>query len=395
MENILHWILLVLFFLLLGLLILSLGLVLLKSIGIILRTIFKKTNVSQLKNLKTTCTWTLYLAVGVVVVSLISQLTASTPSVDGEDAIAELTKVTLNGESQWISIRGVDKDADVLLFLAGGPGGSQLAAVRHELSELETEFVVVGWDQPGSAKTFNLGSDLEVEDYIKDGLALTEYLCERFDKEKIYVVGESWGSALGVMMASERPERFHALVSAAQMVDFLETELIDYSKALELSTSKGDTEKMIKLLENGAPPYYGKDVTWKIAEYISYLGHEMDINPQITNPGYDTLRDIFSVEYGMIDKINYVRGIIQTFNRIYPKLYDMDLRVSYRTLHVPVKFIVGRHDINAPSELSEDYFKKLSAPSKEWVWFESSGHSPWINESDKFVDEIMKMKNIP
>jgi pimeloyl-ACP methyl ester carboxylesterase len=394
MENILHWILLILFFILFGLLILSLGLVLLKSVGIILRAIFKKTNVSQLKHLKTTCIWTFYIVVGVIAVSLLSQLTASTPSIDGENAIAELIKVDLNGESHWINIRGVDQNADVLLFLAGGPGGSQLAAVRHELPELESEFVVVGWDQPGSAKTFNLGKNLEVTDYIKDGLALTEYLCERFDKEKIYIVGESWGSALGVMMASERPERFHALVSAAQMVDFLETELIDYSKALELSTLKGDTDKMIKLLENGAPPYFGDDVTWKIAEYISYLGHEMDNNPKISNSGYDTLRDIFSTEYGIIDKINYVRGIIQTFNRIYPQLYDMDLRVSYRTLHVPIKFIIGRHDINAPSELSEDYFSKLSAPSKEWVWFENSGHSPWINEADKFVDEIIKMKNL-
>ncbi len=394
MGNIIHWILLILFFIFLGLLIMSLGLVLLKSIGIIFRAIFKKTNVSQLKNLKTTCIWTLYIVVGVVAVSLLSQLTATTPPIDGDNSIAELIKVELNGESQWINIRGIDQNAEVLLFLAGGPGGSQLASVRHELPELESEFVVVGWDQPGSAKTFNLGSDLEVADYIKDGLALTEYLCERFNKEKIYVVGESWGSALGVMMASERPERFHALVSAAQMVDFLETELIDYSKALELSTSKGDTEKMIKLLENGAPPYYGDDVTWKIAEYISYLGHEMDNNPKIVNPGYDTLRDIFSVEYGIIDKINYVRGIIQTFNRVYPQLYKVDLRVSYKTLDVPVKFIIGRHDINAPSELSEDYFKKLNAPSKEWIWFENSGHSPWINESDKFINEIKNMKNL-
>ena len=394
MENILHWILLVLFFILFGLLILSLGLLLLKSIGIILRAMLKKTGINELRNLKAIGIWTFCIIVGIVAVSMMSQITASTPPIDGEDAVSELIKVDLNGESQWINIRGVDKDAEVLLFLAGGPGGSQLAAVRHELPELESEFVVVGWDQPGSAKTFNLGKNLEVSDYIKDGLALTEYLCERFDKEKIYVVGESWGSALGVMMASERPERFHALVSAAQMVDFLETELIDYSKALELSTSKGDTEKMIKLLENGAPPYYGDDVTWKIAEYISYLGHEMDNNPKISNPGYDTLRDIFSVEYGIIDKINYARGIIQTFNQVYPQLYDMDLRVAYRTLDVPVKFIIGRHDINAPSELSEDYFSKLRAPVKEWIWFENSGHSPWINESDKFVDELKKMKNI-
>ena len=92
---------------------------------------------------------------------VITQLTAFTPAIKDsngkkvEGSISELTHITLNGHKEWISIRGEKKDAPVLLFLAGGPGGTQMAAVRYELAELEKNFVVVNWDQPGSGKSYN------------------------------------------------------------------------------------------------------------------------------------------------------------------------------------------------------------------------------------------------
>ncbi len=394
MGNIFHWIFTVLFFVLCFVFIVTIGILLINGMALLIKFILKKQNGVHMKVIRSSMMGLCLVVTGILTVIFLSQNTATTPPIEGEDSIAELIKVDLNGESQWISVRGVDQNNEIILFLAGGPGGSQLAAVRHEMPELESEFVVVGWDQPGSAKSFGSGDELVVDDYIKDGLALTEYLCERFDKEKIYVIGESWGSALGVMLASERPERFHKIVSTGTMVDFLETELIDYSRALEISIKKGDTDKMVKLIENGAPPYFGDDVTWKSAEYLNYLGNEMNQNPEISNPGYQTFRDIFSQEYGILDKINYLRGIVQTFNHVYPQLYDVDLRESYGTLDVPVKFIVGKHDINAPTELADEYYNSLNAPDKEWVWFENSGHSPWINESDRFIDEIKKMKSV-
>lgn len=341
------------------------------------------------------------LMVLMVGISLFSYFTSKTPPILNEQgdvlegSIAELTKIELNERKEWITIRGEDKQNPVLLFLAGGPGGTQMAAVRHDLAELEKHFVVVNWDQPGSGKSYSAAGNnsLVVNDYIDDGLALTEYLCERFEQEKIYVVGESWGSALGVFLAAETPERYHAVIGTGQMVDFLETELIDYDKAMEIAQEKDDTDKINKLIANGKPPYYGSDVTWNSAEYINYLSTYMSNNPEIQNNGYNTFRDILSPEYGIIDKINYVRGIVRTFNHVYPQLYDTDLRVDYQKLEVPIYFFLGRHDINAPLSLVEEYMDVLDAPHKEIVWFEHSGHNPWINESDRFVEKLLMVKN--
>jgi pimeloyl-ACP methyl ester carboxylesterase len=266
-----------------------------------------------------------------------------------------------------------------------------MAAVRHELAALEKHFVVVNWDQPGSGKSYyaEKTGNITVQTYIEDGHALTEYLKERFSQEKIYLIGESWGSALGIFLVSRYPESYRAMIGTGQMIDFAETERLDYAMALEIASRKGDDALIKKLRANGVPPYYGKDVTWKSAAYLNYLSSYMASHPGIHNPGYDTLRDIGSQEYGLLDKTNFFRGLINIFNHVYQQLYTIDLRRDYAKLDVPVYFFLGRYDVNAPTVLVEEYERILDAPEKGIVWFEHSGHSPWINERDKFVREVI------
>ena len=190
--------------------------------------------------LRMTPTWKGVMAglSGMLLVSIlavvISQTLAFTPPITDSDgdvipgSIASLEKVDLNGSKQWISIRGKDLNKPILLFLAGGPGGSQLVTERRALGELENYFVVVNWEQPGAGKSLDAvdRSTLSPERYVTDGIALTNHLRERFDEEKIYVLGESWGSALGVWMVQRNPELFHAFIGTGQMVAFLENDLI-------------------------------------------------------------------------------------------------------------------------------------------------------------------------
>lgn len=331
-------------------------------------------------------------AVGIIFV-LFTQLTAATPKIAKENSIAELREVRLNGRKEWVSIRGENRDKPLLLFLAGGPGGSQLAATRYELAELEKNFVVVNWEQPGAGKSYSaiVKKQLTPEIYVKDGTALVRSLLKEFQQEKLYLMGESWGSALGVFMVKERPELYHAFMGTGQMVAFEETEKIDYALAMKLAKENGDQKVVDTLLKNGEPPYYGKAVTVKSSAYLNYLSQAMAKNPEIQNAGFATLRDLSAKEYGLLDKVNYLRGILQTFNHVYPQLYGIDLRKDYPKLEVPVYFLLGKHDLNALTSLVEDYYEKLEAPEKEIIWFEHSGHNPWMNEPERFVEVVQQL----
>ena len=182
--------------------------ILLLSAYCIISRIRKKASPKQHFRLKRTAIFSAAVMVLNLGLVTLSQLTASTPRIVDENgntpegSIAELKRLELNGRKQWISLRGRDKNAPVLLFLAGGPGGTQMAAVRHELAEMEKHFVIVNWDQPGSGKSYyaEKTKNITVETYIQDGFALTEYLKERFSQKKIYLMGESWGSALGIFL---------------------------------------------------------------------------------------------------------------------------------------------------------------------------------------------------
>jgi hypothetical protein len=115
-------------------------------------------------------------------------------------SIATLEKVKLNASEQWITIRGQDVNKPVLLFLAGGPGGTDMVVTRIALGALEEHFVVVNWDQPGAGKSYHSvpHASLTPDRYIADAHELTLYLRQRFGQAKIYVLGESWGSVLGI-----------------------------------------------------------------------------------------------------------------------------------------------------------------------------------------------------
>lgn len=322
---------------------------------------------------------------------LLSQALVATPNIEGDKAISELIQVELNGRKEWISLRGKDASKPVLLFLAGGPGGSQLGAVRRHLAPLEDAFVLVNWEQAGSGKSYDAADidTLSPQTYIDDGLALTNYLKKRFNKDKIYLMGESWGSALGIFLLDQAPDSYHAFIGTGQMVDFEETERICFDKAMDLALARNDTKQIDALKDLGKPPYKEGNVAMKSATYLQYLSQTMAENPMITNAGYETWADLASKEYGIMDQVNFFRGIITTFSQVYPQLYDIDLRESYRQVQVPVYFFIGRHDLNAPPSLAKDYYKQVQAPEKDFIWFEHSGHTPWINEPQRFCEETI------
>lgn len=342
---------------------------------------------------------TFTILLGLAIFVLASQWMAHTPPILGEDgeplpnSIASLEKIKLGGEDQWLIIRGQDVNKPVLLFLSGGPGASEAARVLRFNQELEKHFVVVIWEQRGCGKSYpslNPKSALTVDQYASDVIELSEMLRARFDEKKIYMVGHSWGTIFGTRAVQQRPDLFHAYVGTAQMVDVLETDQIIYDMVLEHSRKTGDTKFSQRLEKQGEPPYLGRS---PIQPYSTLFGREYAIYefPNIKNDEYRRDGDILMLmlkqpEYGWLDRLYYLLGLMNTFNAVYPQLQDMDFRLDAARLDLPVYLILGRHDMNNPYQIPEEYFNILQAPSKQLYFFKDSGHGMIWEEADKFHD---------
>ena len=334
---------------------------------------------------------------GIVLISLIavaaSQFFAATPPITGADgqpipnAIASLEKVNINGTEQWITIRGHDVNKPILLNLGmGGPGGGGFST-RSLYQPLEKDFLVVSWDEPGTGKSFHAVpiSTLTVEQFVDDAYTLTLYLRERFHQDKIYVYGVSWSSIIGIKLVQQHPELFHAYIGNGQMVNTTENDVLGYEFALDYLTKKGDLQRLEILHKNGPPPYTGENVTGR---YVAFLD---ELNVYMGMPRLSLIVPIvpfFASEYGYVDKINHTRGIIDSFDAIYPQLADLDFISQAPKLEVPVYLFAGRYDVNAMYTIVEEYYNVLEAPHKELIWLEG-GHGLGGENLHQFVDVML------
>jgi pimeloyl-ACP methyl ester carboxylesterase len=314
-------------------------------------------------------------------------------------SIATLEQVKLGGVNQGLLIRGHDVANPVLLYLHGGPGTSELGMVRmHNMPTLEKHYTVAVWDQRGAGLSYDARepeSGMTVEQFVADAHDLTLLLCQRFQQRKIYLVGHSWGSLLAVLVVQRHPELYHAYVGVGQAVDMQEGERISYEWTLAQAQKVGDKRSVARLQAIGPPPYLGelrpKLMTQR--RILGKYGGEVHGNPR---GGMSTLlRGLLrSSEYSWLDRINVFRGIFANMHLMWPKIIHIDLRVQVPEIKVPVYFLEGRYDYEAPAVLAERYFQLLIAPRKVLIWFELSAHFVNTEEAEKFnrffVDRLLK-----
>jgi pimeloyl-ACP methyl ester carboxylesterase len=160
---------------------------------------------------------------------------------DISQSIASLEKINLGRQEQWILIRGMDITKPVILFLHGGPGTSNMCLLRKYTDELEKHFIVVTWDQRGAGKSYqaiNPHSSMTIDRLVLDTGELTQLLCHRFNQQKIFLVGHSWGSLIGILSIQKYPDLYHAYIGIGQIVNMQENEQISYDWTLAQANTK-------------------------------------------------------------------------------------------------------------------------------------------------------------
>ena len=314
------------------------------------------------------------------------QLVIRTPN-----GIDESMYVPIGGIQQWIQIRGEDRDNPVLLWLHGGPGGSMLAATV-QLQPWEKHFTIVQWDQRGAGRTYRLNGNAEadtmsIERMVQDGIEVSEFLRTHLHKDRIVLLGHSWGSILGIHMVKQRPDLFAAYVGTGQVLAMPENEALVYAHVLNQAKTAGNVDALAELQELGAPPY---DDARKIGIERKWADSLAAGSGDAPEPEIRIARTTLS----LLDVYYLLRGFQFSQTEMFAKtgpdsLLAVDLRTLGPRFGVPIFLFEGTADQETPIELAEQYFSWIEAPHKEFVRFEGDHHFVAINHADAFLAELL------
>jgi pimeloyl-ACP methyl ester carboxylesterase len=312
-------------------------------------------------------------------------------------AIDSLEAIPASGTTQWIRIRGADASNPVLLLIQQGPGLPMINEARRfgHLLRLEQHFTVVYWDQRGCGRSLRGRPGREgisLQRMAADTVSLLEYLRDR-SGGKTYVAGFSFGAALAAFAAAQRPDLVATLVATGMDIDGAAAASDAYQFALRTARQRGNRRATRQLEAIGPPPHltskqFGTRVRWAT-----------NFGGVTRNQTYASLARglvsslVRSSDYSAGDVIRTVRGITATQAALLPDLATMDLTRDLPRLDVPIVMVQGRHDQVAPGESAQQYASSLQAPGKQLIWFETSAHTPHLEEPAKFRDVLLGIRD--
>lgn len=300
--------------------------------------------------------------------------------------ISEEKFVMINGIEQWVTIKG-DPSKPVILFLHGGPGSTMSPYGDQLYQAWEKDFVVVQWDQRGAGRTYGRtapeeltpeflqANPLTLDQMADDGIALSEHLAEYLKKEKLILFGTSWGSALGVAIATKRPDLFYSYVGHSQIVNPSSDDAF-YAKVYQLATAAGDSASLKKLNEIGKPPYDRARTVgqlWRIVK--KYESQNSLAAPEswfVPASEYDNAKDDQNRSDG--DDYSFVNFVGDRVLGVAAMRTGINFLETDLHFKIPVYFIQGEQDILTPMESTRLYFERLNAPQKDYVILPNTAH---------------------
>lgn len=303
--------------------------------------------------------------------------------------IDESSYVTLGGIEQWVTIRGEDRDNPLLLFLHGGPGDVTNPWSFMRFAPWEKHFTVVQWDERGAGRTLRkngpgIAPTITIDRMVQDGIELAEYLRKHLHKEKIMLVGHSFGSILGVKMARAKPEFFYAYVGTGQVSDSpVKNYSATYEALLKKGKALGDPRAVEELIRIGPPPYTsgeGYRVQWKWAN--AFEGANAFI--------YGTLGlALVAPGYSVQDINDSGDGQMLSAERLVPQTQSIGPTELGLEFSIPIFVFQGEEDFTTSTALAQHYLESIKAPRKEFVAIRGGGHFAVFMHSDQFLQELL------
>jgi pimeloyl-ACP methyl ester carboxylesterase len=308
-------------------------------------------------------------------------------------SISEKVFVEINGVEQGMFIKSKDATNPVLLYLHGGMPDYFLT--ERYPTGLEDNFTVVWWEQRGSGLSYSADippETMTLEQLISDTLEVTKYLRQRFGQKKIYIMGHSGGTFIGIQAAAQAPELYHAYIGVAQMSNQLKSEKLAYEYMLQQFKEDGNTG-MVRKLEAAPVTMMGGTPAGYVAlrdpaMHSLGIGTTHDMDSVLTGIFLPSLQ---SRDYTFMEKVNMWRGKSSSgISIVWGNMMTTDLSIQVTELDLPVYFFEGIYDYTCSYMEAKAYFEKLHAPVKGFYTFEHSAHSPIFEEPEKMQKILLE-----
>ncbi len=298
--------------------------------------------------------------------------------------------IKIGGIDQVVSIRSQDLRNPVLIYFHGGPGFVEMPLDWWWGRGWDEFFTVIHWDQRNAGKTFTASGAndpalLTVDRYQRDAEEIVQWALKRFGKRKLFVLGHSWGSQMGLKLAAAHPEWLHAYIGMGQGTDSPESERRGWAWTIAKARADNNAEAIADLERLAPYAAPGKVETVEaILTQRKWLNHYGGAAWRRPSAGFELAAFRLAPEYSDEDVRNAFKGQPPVTNALLPTILSTDLS-SIRELKVPMLLLNGRHDRNVSSDVAAEWFARLKAPSKKLVWFERSGHHQTSEEPGKLL----------
>lgn len=304
--------------------------------------------------------------------------------------------VLINGIDQFLFHLGTKIDNPVMLFLHGGPGSSESLFTEAFQHRWEDKYTVVHWDQRGAGKTLTKNPDKlpTIELMLEDLLEVIRYLKKKYNKNKIILLGHSWGSVLGTLFIKSYPEEVAYYIGVGQVVCMVENEQIGYNKVKEVITQANDKKSMEKLESIGEYP--GETIIFdkvflKKCKVVRKLQGKYQLDSE---SDFNSVKTILKSPIFKLSDILAFFNIAKANKQVHRYLGEFNLRAESPDYKIPIYYILGGNDWQVPYIIAQDYFTKIEAPRKMITIIPDAGHLTMMDQPDLFYEALSEIHDI-
>ena len=294
------------------------------------------------------------------------------------------------GAKMPIWVKGNKASKTFILFLHGGPegGSSQYYTIFPSHKEIEEHFAIVYWDQRmcGMSQGNPSMKDATLEQFTEDLDKVVSLINHKYDEPEIFLMGHSWGGALGTNYLSENQAKISGWIEIDGGHSWTTANALSRDLTMDYAHEK--------IQENENTDFWQFALDWYGEHPVVGINDNAHYSFVSEANGYDFNPESDSLQIPFTDLLFF--SPISTAYFFVPYQFSflnqgLDLQDRLNEITIPTLICWGRHDGVFPVSLATDTYNQLGTPEvdKRLRIFESSAHSPNYEEPKAFANEVI------